>query len=136
MSASGAHASLVPFMLHASLTALLAAVSGESGRKCRNRGGEGRGCVENSSGEKKEEMREQIQESINEEEPLCCVDRVQYQLGLPEAITQLQKSIPCPFTPVPCWWHLRVSVLRIYMHSRVGRQQQPAHLTWRAPLCS
>ena len=93
--------------------------------------GEGRGCGENSFEKKKE--REQMQESISEEEPFCCVDRVQYQLGLPEALVQLQKSIPHPFTPVPCWWHLGVSVLCIYMHSRVVETAAASTLDMESP---
>lgn len=82
---------------------------------------------------KKEKEREQMQESINEEEPLCCVDRVQYQLGLLEALVQLQKSVPHPFTPVPCWWHLGVSVLCIYMHSRVVETAAASTLDMESP---
>ena len=74
-----------------------------------------------------------MQESISEEEPFCCVDRVQYQLGLPEALVQLQKSIPHPFTPVPCWWHLGVSVLCIYMHSRVVETAAASTLDMESP---
>lgn len=49
--------------------------------------GEDRECRKNSF----EKRRGQLQELINEGEYLCCVDRVQYQLGLCEALMQLQK---------------------------------------------
>lgn len=74
-----------------------------------------------------------MQELINEGEPLCCADRVQYQLGLCEALMQLQKRIPHPFTPVPCWWHLGVSVLCIYMHSRAVETAAGSTLDMESP---
>ena len=82
---------------------------------------------------KKQKKRAQMQESINEEQPLRCVDGVRCQLGLPEALVQLQKSIPHPFTPVPCWWHLGVSVLCIYMHSRVVETAAASTLDMESP---
>lgn len=84
---------------------------------------------------KKEKEREQMQESIKEQ-PLCCVDRVQYQLDYlkPSYSFRNQFSILSPlclvggtsglvssaFICIPEWW----------------KRQQPAHLTWGAPLCS
>lgn len=53
--------------------------------------------------------------------------------GLPEAIIQLQKSIPHSLTPVPCWWHLGVSVLCIYMHSRVVETAAASTLDMESP---
>lgn len=124
MAACGAPASAVP--------SCRTAVSRERARKGRN-GGEAEDGGKIAS--RKEKRRGQMQESINEE-PLCCVDRVWCQLEAAEALVQHQKSAPYPFTPAPCWWHLGVSVLCIYMHSSPAEPRQPAHLTWRAPLCS
>lgn len=58
MSASGARASSVPFMLHAGLAALLAAVaSPERVQGSEEMEGEGRGCGKNSFGKKKKKKR-------------------------------------------------------------------------------
>lgn len=48
---------------------------------------------------KKVRKREQMQESIHEEEPFCRVDRVQYRLGQSEALVQLQKPTPSSLGP-------------------------------------
>lgn len=50
--------------------------------------GEGRGCGKRAL--KKGKGRERMQESISEKAS-GCVDGVQHQLGLPEALVQLQK---------------------------------------------
>lgn len=115
MSASGARASLVPFMLHAGLAACWQQ-SAQGVQESEEMEGEGRGCRENSF-EKREG--ERANAGIDKRTAFMLCGQGTVPAGLPEALVQLQKSILHSLTPVPCWWHLGVSVLCIYMHSRV-----------------